>query len=85
MYSVLVNDGSKLGRDGLAEALAEAEIETRPFFYPIHTMPPYKIARQFEVAEELSKRGINLPSAISLAKKDVEQVAGKIKTVEGLN
>ena len=86
MYSVLVNDGSKLGRDGLATALAEAGIETRPFFYPVHIMPPYKTKQQFEVAEELSKKGINLPSAVTLTREDVQEVVDKVGTFvkEGL-
>src|SRR5438105_5613550 len=43
LYSVLVDDADR--RDPLREELAEAGIETRPFFYPIHTFPMYRRAR----------------------------------------
>ena len=60
MYSVLVADGT---RDGVMADLREANIETRPLFYPAHTMPMY--SQRYErhrVAEEIGWRGLNLPS-----------------------
>lgn len=41
LYSIFI-DHKKFGisRDELAIKLAEKGIETRQFFYPIHTMPP---------------------------------------------
>jgi len=61
MCSILVNDPTQ--RDSLREALENRGIETRPVFYPVHTMPMY--AQKFQrhpVAENLGWRGINLPS-----------------------
>ncbi len=78
MFSILVSD--PLNREPLSVFLAENGIETRPLFYPVHTMPMYsQNSRKFPVAEELGSRGINLPSYPMLTKDDVEFVCGKIK------
>jgi perosamine synthetase len=76
MYSVLVRRGT---RDGVMEALAAEGIETRPVFYPVHTMPMY--SQRFErhqVAEEIAWRGINLPSWPDLTEAQVERIAGAL-------
>jgi perosamine synthetase len=79
MVSVLVK-GAEL-RDPLRQHLTKAGIETRPLFYPVHTMPMYsKNFRRHPVAEDLSWRGINLPSWPGLKKTDVEQICKEIKS-----
>lgn len=61
--------------------LEENEIETRPFFYPMHVMPPYKKeeAECFPIAEELRQKGLNLPTGINLAKGDINLIVQGIK------
>lgn len=75
MYSVLVTDEFGLSRDGLMSHLRAQHIDSRPFFYPIHTMPPYWSEAAFPVAEKLSREGINLPSAVTLTEPDIQRVA----------
>lgn len=73
MYSVLVPSGT---RDAVMSDLREAGVETRPLFYPAHTMPMY--SQRYErhrVAEELGWRGINLPSWPDLGAEQVRHVA----------
>ena len=72
MYSILVGDE---GRDDLMKKLEERGIETRPFFYPMHVMPPYKTKKRYPVSECLSRKGINLPSGLDLTKEDVRFIA----------
>lgn len=79
MYSILIQDNFGMDRDGLMVKLEEAGIETRPLFYPIHTMPPYKIDEKIPVAEELSRRGVSLPSSVNLTAKQVEYITDVIK------
>jgi len=80
MYSVLI-DEEKFGidRDKLMKELEKEGIETRPFFYPMHTLPPHLRNEKYPVAEFLSKRGINLPSAVTLKREEVEYICQKIK------
>lgn len=82
MYSVLVMDAFGMGRDEVMAALREAGIDTRPFFYPIHTMPPYARDERFPVAEDLAARGINLPSGLSLTEEQVRYIC---ETIRGLS
>jgi perosamine synthetase len=84
LYSILVEDDYGIPRDELIKRLGESKIEARPFFMPIHEMPPYKECRHgnMTVTQELYEKGINLPSSVGLDKKDIEFVYNVIKTVE---
>ncbi len=79
MCCILVKNASD--REKLRECLAEKGIETRPLFYPIHTMPMY--AAKFQkhpIAEDLGWRGVNLPSYPLLTDEQVEFVINAVKT-----
>ena len=61
MVSLLLDDVRH--RDPLRQYLMQRGIETRPLFYPVHTMPMYSSRFQrHPVAEYLGWRGINVPS-----------------------
>ena len=78
MVSILVNHADL--RDKLRQHLARAGIETRPLFYPVHTMPAYsRNFRRHSVAEDLSWRGINLPSFPSLTDDEVFYICGEVR------
>src|SRR5205085_1095184 len=82
LYSVLVDDPA--WRDPLMAGLARAEIETRPFFYPAHEFPMYRHCRTdggCPVACDLSKRGLNLPTASCLKSEDVAFIAAAVGNV----
>jgi perosamine synthetase len=73
MCSILVDDASS--REPLRDELAKHGIETRPLFYPVHTMPMYsKNFQKHPVAESLGWRGINLPSYPDLTKDQVLEI-----------
>jgi perosamine synthetase len=77
MCSILVEQ--ELLREPLREHLAARGVETRPVFYPAHTMPIY--AKQFQrhpVAEDLGWRGINLPSWPGLSDAQVDFICEEI-------
>jgi len=67
-------------RDAVMQVLEERGVETRPFFYPLHTLPPYEgsSSGSFPVAEFLAARGLNLPSSALLTQDDVEYVAAAL-------
>jgi perosamine synthetase len=80
LYSVLVEDPAL--RDPLMAALAEADVETRPFFYPAHRFPMYQGTRTDNgcpVACALSTRGLNLPTSSYLQEDDVVYVARAVR------
>ena len=77
MFTILVKSENE--RTKLRKHLAENGIETRPTFHPVHTMPMYIEKEKFEVAENIGKRGINLPSYPGLSEKDIDFITGKIR------
>lgn len=72
LYSILVR---KKDRDEILLKMHERGIETRPLFYPIHTMPPYQDSELYPVAETLSKSGLSLPSSTKLKEEQIYKVA----------
>lgn len=76
LYSVLIEDDYSISRDELIIKLAEEGIESRPFFMPVHSMPPYKDSKcgNMQVTDELYKKGINLPSSVGLTKEQIDLV-----------
>ncbi len=78
MYSVLCEELSH--RDFVRDHLKERSIETRPTFYPVHTMPMY--SQKYEkhaVSEDIALRGINLPSYPGLTDDQVIKVVDALK------
>lgn len=73
MVSILVPCDQK--RDEVREYLGKRGVETRPVFYPVHTMPMYSQKYQrHQVAEDIAWRGINLPSYPDLSEKQIEYI-----------
>ncbi|WP_279630119.1 DegT/DnrJ/EryC1/StrS family aminotransferase [Paenibacillus protaetiae] len=78
MYSVVLEGATEQQRDLVMRQLLELGIETRPFFYPMHTMPPYRHLQpdeDFPVSMKLCASGINLPSHALLTKEDIQWIA----------
>ncbi|MDL2238320.1 DegT/DnrJ/EryC1/StrS family aminotransferase [Christensenellaceae bacterium OttesenSCG-928-K19] len=79
MYSLLLTDNAKITRDALMEKLDEDGIETRPLFYPMHSMPPYYNEKAgCPVSEDIAARGLNIPTHELLSSEDVAYIAGTI-------
>ena len=71
-------------RDRLADYLREHGVDTRPFFIPLHTLPPFRdesVARgeHLPVTDALAASGINLPTHAFLSEDDITRVCNLIK------
>mmetsp|Transcript_29510 Transcript_29510/g.57762 ORF Transcript_29510/g.57762 Transcript_29510/m.57762 type:complete len:414 (+) Transcript_29510:43-1284(+) len=79
-------------RDQICLDLEERGIETRPFFYPVHTMPPYTSFR-FHSADPrpehlkntmtVAARGFNIPTSVGLTNSEIRFVSNAVKEVLG--
>lgn len=79
MYSVVLKNHTADERCELIARLAKDGIETRPMFYPIHTMPPYAgTRRRLPVSEQVSAAGLSLPTHALLTKDDVRFVCERL-------
>ena len=84
MYGILIEDNFSMSRDDLMEKLREKEIETRAFFMPMHQQPVFLNMGLFKgesypVAEDLSIKGLYLPSSSGLAEEQIKHICQVIK------
>jgi len=78
MVSVLAKDADQ--RNSLRKYLDGKSIETRPIFYPVHTMPMYSSRFEgFPVAEDIGWRGLNLPSWPGLTEEQLLYITNCIR------
>ncbi len=67
-------------RDQLIADLAERGIETRPFFIPLHHLPPFREksrqrGEELRFTDQLGAQGMNLPTHGSLSTEDIAGIA----------
>lgn len=77
-------------RDELVEKLKEKGIETRTFFIPVHQQPVFTdmnlfAGESYPVAEELSQKGLYLPSGSGLTTEQIEYICHVIKQASKAN
>lgn len=77
MCSIAVDDAGN--RSDLRSKLKNEGIETRPLFFPAHTMPHCAVDGHYPVAESIGARGINLPSYPGLKREDVSLITKSIR------
>ena len=75
-------DASKYGhsRDELIQILTDNNIETRPFFIPMHKLPPFskesaQRGEKLHVSELLGSTGLNLPTFTTLSSDQIKRVS----------
>ena len=85
----LVDAARRIPKEEVIRRLDERGIDSRPFFYPLSSLPAYAAHGAGEhrsrnpIAYELSAYGVNLPSALSLTRDDVRRVCDEVKAVLG--
>jgi perosamine synthetase len=82
MYSILTP--SQTVRDAVMGALHTKGIDTRPFFRPMSSLPPFAGCRtDAPVSRKLSETGLNLPSGPLLTEGEVDFVADAVREALG--
>lgn len=69
-------------RDSLMAILDREGIETRPFFIPIHTLPPYQGSRQADdlsLSCRLGATGLNLPTHKGVGEREINRICEVIR------
>lgn len=83
MITILVEN--KKYRNSLRRFLKINGVETKPFFYPLHTLPMFTNGDlRCPVAESIAERGISLPSYPSLRDNEIEYICNKINEFYGI-
>ena len=77
-------------RDTICNDLEKLGIETRPFFYPVHTMPPYTSykfhgtstqASSHLLTNTVAARGFNIPTSVDLSDAEVHFISDSVRQV----
>lgn len=75
LFTLVANGHAPSIRDDVIPYLLTHGIDSRPVYYPLHTLPPYLFYHRderFPVAERISRGGINLPTWAGLTRQDVQ-------------
>ncbi|MEA1928239.1 MAG: DegT/DnrJ/EryC1/StrS family aminotransferase, partial [Candidatus Auribacterota bacterium] len=88
MVTIVVDEELGLTKERLMAELEKKDIDSRPFFYPLSSLPAYdevssviRSRRDNKDAYRLSPYGINLPSALNLTESQVEYVAEALRSI----
>ncbi|MBU2044083.1 MAG: LegC family aminotransferase [Candidatus Omnitrophica bacterium] len=77
LYTILIDKNSYgLSNKQLLEKLKAANIETRLFWHPLYSLPPFKdcYAHRMEVVDDVHKSGLSLPCSVGLTPKQQDKV-----------
>jgi len=81
MVTIVLDPKLGLNKTELMDRLSRRDIDTRPFFHPLSSIPAYEDHEQAHLARArnkivygISPYSINLPSALSLSKEEITMV-----------
>ena len=66
-------------RSELQEFLKEKNIGSRIFYPPLHSEPAYGLKGEYPVTQEISAKGLWLPSSITLTDEQIEYICAMIR------
>ncbi len=79
LFSLVLRKADEARRDALMARLRSQGIDSRPFFYPCHVLPPYRSAdSSCPHAEWLGARGLSLPTWIGLERRQIRRVCSAL-------
>lgn len=88
MITVVWGERFALSKEQAMERLSAAGVDSRPFFYPLSSLPAYAKSPQAETARvrntasySVSPRALNLPSALSLTREQVRRACAEFKSL----
>ena len=86
MYGLVLADDVKFDATEFARLLLEKGIETRPFFIGMHEQPVFLkqelfADERYPVAERIARRGLYLPSGLTLTESQLDQVCDAVRKV----
>jgi|SRR5271157_1643662 len=88
MVTVIWDPKSPLRKERLMELLSEENIDSRPFFHPLSSLPAYTQSEQARaararngVAYSISPYGLNLPSGLNMTEEKVVCVCAALKEI----
>lgn len=88
MVTVILGEKHRMPKEQLMARLLERNIDTRPFFHPLSTIPAYadtdqglRARARNHVAQAICPYGVNLPSGLNLTFDLVKYVCDSLKDI----
>ena len=87
VFGILIKPNKKIKRNNLINKLLNSNIQTRPFFYPMHKQKIFKKMKLFSKkenypnAEYLSRNGLYLPSGIGIKNYEIDYICKKVNQI----
>ncbi len=77
-----------LDKETAMARLEQEGVPSRPFFYPLTSLPAYpdreqKARQQHPVSYDISSRGINLSCALNLVESDIDRICNAVRKILG--
>ena len=74
-----------LSKHEFMKKLLEKGIPSRPFFYPLSSIPAFNLEKHYKsknpISYDISNRGVNLPGALNLSTHQLQTICDKVKEV----
>jgi perosamine synthetase len=90
MVTIVTDRALGLDHKKMMDHFDRAEIETRPFFHPLSSLPAFAQAPDAQAARtrnvhayDVSPRALNLPSALLLEESQVDRVCASVRELVG--
>jgi perosamine synthetase len=88
MYGIVLADDVGYDAEELAQRLRAEGVETRPFFLGMHEQPVFHgrnlfVGERYPVTERIARRGLYLPSGLTLTETQLTQVASAVRQALG--
>jgi perosamine synthetase len=88
MVTIVLGQSYSCSKEALIAGFKKRKIDTRPFFYPLSSLPAFnrlkqvKVARQQnQTAYQISSRAINLPCALNMTEEQVHLVCKNLREI----
>ena len=88
MVTAILDQKFGITKDLLLGKMGEMNIDCRPFFHPLSSLPAYEQAEQARrarqrnlISYQISPYGINLPSSLNLMEQQVQYVCESLKVI----
>lgn len=79
--TVVIDKSLNFDRDAFFNLCKEKGIDSRPFFFPISSLPMFEDKKENTIAYDIYNRAINLPSFHDITKEEVLYVSNTLKTI----
>jgi perosamine synthetase len=86
MYGLVLSDDVDCDADRLGNMLRNEGVETRPFFIGMHEQPVFQQrglfkGERYPIAERLARKGLYLPSGLTLTENQIDRVCNIVHRV----